>query len=130
MPTVNYSPEKLTHTRATPFPKIAPFTAGDLFLGSPGVQVVDPIIWEKTLKSPEFGDRIQAYIDRGVLTVIDNTDRPSLASRNPTEAITLVKDTFDKKLLDGWREDEARPSVIKALDAQIETLTPPTKKVA
>jgi hypothetical protein len=130
MPTINYAPEKLTHAKATPFPKIAPFTAGELFLGSPGVQVVDAVVWNKTLKSPEFGDRIQAYIDRGVFTIIDDSDKPSLATRNPTQALSLIGDTFDKVLLEGWREDEARPSVIKALDDKIATLTPPAKKAS
>jgi hypothetical protein len=125
MPTINYTPEKLTHERATPFPKVAPFVAGELFLGNPGIQVVDAITWEKTLKSPEFGDRIQMYLDRGVLTIEDESEKPSLSSRNPTQAIALVKETYDKKLLEAWQRDEARPTVIKVLEAQITTLTPP-----
>jgi hypothetical protein len=82
-------------------------------------------LFGKTLNSPEFGYRIQMYLDRGVLTIEDESEKPSLSSRNPTQAIALVKETYDKKLLEAWQRDEARPTVIKVLEAQITTLTPP-----
>lgn len=129
MPTVNYKPELLTHPNCTgQNPRVAGFMAGDLFLPVAGIQVVDPEIWNATVNSEEFGERISEYIERGVITVAEETEHPTLSKKTPTAAVKFVKDTYDLSLLQSWREDEARPSVIKVLDERIAELTPPPSK--
>jgi hypothetical protein len=127
MPLVNYKPEVLTHPNSND-KRVAPFGAGELFFPVAGSQVVDRTLWNKTLKSEEYGEKMHEYLDRGVFIVEDNDDHPSLRDDSPTRAVALVKDCFDLKLLEAWREDEARPTVIKVLEAKIKDLTPPPTK--
>jgi hypothetical protein len=127
MPLIDYKPEVLTHPNSSD-KRVAPFGAGELFFSVAGPQVIDRTLWNNTLKSEEYGEKMHEYLDRGVFVVLDNDDHPSLKDDNPTKAVALVKDCFDLKLLEAWREDESRPTVIKALEAKIKDLTPPPSK--
>jgi hypothetical protein len=124
MPLIDYNPEALTHPRS-PDKRVAPLSAGELIFSLPGAQPVDRILWNKTIKSPEYGEKLNEYIDRGVLTIVADDERPSLAGMNPTQAAKLVKDCFDLELLEHWREDEVRATLSRLLDAKIKELTPP-----
>jgi hypothetical protein len=130
MPTICYTPEKLTHENAKPFPKVAAFTAGELHIDKAGNQPIDPIIWNKVRNSENFKERIEQLIDRGVLEVIDESDKPTLAGRTPAKALAMVKDTYDVGLLKLWKEQEPTPHIAKAIDAQLTILTPPPEKKA
>jgi hypothetical protein len=126
MPLIDYKPEVLTHSNS-PDKRVAPLSAGELIFAVPGGQVIDRTIWNKALKSGEYGEKLNEYIARGVLTVLDESDKPTLNDLNPTVALVRVKDCFDLELLTAWREDEARPTIVRALEAKLKELTPPKK---
>lgn len=127
MPLIDYKPEVLTHPdfKNAGMPRVAPFAAGDLFFPVAGPQVIERTVWNKAIKSEEYGKKLNDYLDRGVFVVLDDSDHPSLKDDSPTKAVQLVNDCFDLDLITAWREDEARPTVIKALEAKIKELTPP-----
>jgi hypothetical protein len=129
MPLIDYKPEVLTH-KSSPDKRVAALGAGDLVFALPGAQLVDRTLWDWSLKSQEYGEKLNEYIARGVLTLLDDSDKPTLDGLNPTVALQRVKDCFDLDLLTAWREDEARPTLTRALDAKIKELTPPPKKDA
>ncbi|MEK4883473.1 hypothetical protein NST81_01910 [Bacillus sp. FSL W8-0223] len=53
-----------------------------------------------------------------------------LSELSAQKAATLVKDTFDLKLLEEWKEKETRKTILKAIDEQIESIkNPPAEKI-
>ncbi len=86
----------------------------------PGANIVarEAVELAKKLTTDAEGD---SNIPAGVVTIEDG--KPSTApERTESEAIELVKDTFDLDMLRAWQADEKRPRVHKAISDQIDEM--------
>ena len=128
MPLIDYKPEALTHPNSADR-RVAPLMAGRLHFPVAGPQVIPATIWNEAIKSQEYGEKLSEYLSRGVLTILEkDSENPTLKDETPSKAVALIKECFDIKLLEAWQADEARPTVIKALELKIKELTPPPAK--
>lgn len=117
------------HHRGLPPPHKKPGQMSDLKHHTllPGVNAVGDDEWDEAKKLP----LIKALLDNGTLAEIKPAGKKKAAKDisefKDTEAIKLVKETTDMDLLTSWREN-AKPAVLKAIDAQVEELKAPPKK--
>lgn len=104
----------------------------------PGVNDVSDKDFTKIKKSkpkgadgPSWLELLRGTVnDRGLptLQVIDEgagsskTGSKSLEDMTAVEAIALVKETFDRDLLNTWAEGESRKTVTDAIDAQLDAI--------
>lgn len=76
-------------------------------------------------------ERIQAHklarflIEKGELVVPEQGKAKDITNLNATEAIELVKDTFNIQLLKDWEEKEQRKTVLKAIEDQVSGILNP-----
>lgn len=103
----------------------------------PGINEVEESNWNKVKDHPLLQERF----DSGALVWVKGPkdevkkakaealppvedDGDALAGTTVEEAKKLVTDTFDLNLLKKWSETETRKSVLKAIEAQVDKVTP------
>lgn len=94
-------------------------------LGSikPGVNEMEEKVWIELAKTPV----VKHHVAEGEIEVLElpraSPDSPvAIADLNVKEAVSLVKATFDKELLNRWAEVESRKQVLDALEKQMDAL--------
>lgn len=105
--------------------------ATDGFTLKPGVNDVDPALWAKAKEIK----LIQWHIDNGTLEELHETTKGAEAAAAPAVqdlsgmsarlATKVVGNTVDRELLERWKASESRDTVTKAIDAQLDRITPP-----
>ena len=97
---------------------------GDLhFL--PGLNEVDEKAFAEAAKLPAF----KAMIDDGTFEPVESKAGKTISAGEVTklaekEAVSLIKETFARDLLMGWRQVETRVNVLDAIQAQLDTIDP------
>lgn len=94
-------------------------------LGSlkPGVNEMEEKVWLELAKTPV----VKHHVAEGEIEVLElpraSPDSPvAIADLNVKEAVSLVKATFDKELLNRWAEAESRKQVLDALEKQFDAI--------
>lgn len=106
----------------------------------PGMNEFDLDKWELVSANPEIIKRmdediidlkkgkvkkIEVLVDAGSKKAKDAEDTSedvSIAGLNAKDAKALITETFSTPILREWKESEARASVVKAIDAQLEKI--------
>lgn len=83
----------------------------------PGINLVEQKKWARV----ENSGFVKQQIKDEEIEVLDD-DVVSLAGMKTTKASGLIKQTFDRRLLNTWLVDEERTPAIKALKAQLKRL--------
>lgn len=101
---------------------------------TPGVNSIPKAQWDGLQKHPPFAMALRYYQDQpGVLTVRQppagqNPDADlSIKSFTIPDAVQLIQDTNDVKLLQAWQDEDDRKGVQRAIAEQLEKLTPKPK---
>jgi hypothetical protein len=89
----------------------------------PGINEVDEETWDK----PEVSNSAADLVKAGLVVVDRKVSLKDLAALKPEEAISSVKETVDRALLEQWKATEKRPAVLQAIQAQIAAITPEKK---
>lgn len=97
----------------------------------PGVNEVDAKKWAEFKLSPT----IKHHIAEGEIEELDlpiaHEDSPvQIGDLNQKDALSLVKATFDKALLDRWAANESRKGVLDALEKQMDAIALKSKEKA
>lgn len=120
------------------------YRCGDLRL-VPGMNQVRKSIWDKCKNHP----LVKKRLDSGVITIKERKvvkkiveqvegkevekeetveqaeyEGNPLQELNVKDAREIIKGTYDKDTLESWKEGEERETIIKAIDKQIEKITP------
>lgn len=91
----------------------------------PGNNAVPDEKWAKIKKHP----LIQNYMDSGTLREVVATDvEHGLRDLKEPEAIRVIKETYDNRLLKAWNEKEKRAKISKAIETQLADIEAKTKK--
>jgi hypothetical protein len=101
---------------------------GDIVTLMPGVNDVDPALWDKAQKIA----LVQHFLKSGVLKVVSggSESHKDIAALEEHEALELVDRTVDHNLLTAFAEQDKRGAIRKAIDKQLAKITPtqPEKK--
>lgn len=85
----------------------------------PGVNEVDPAVWEKVREHPALRKRI----NQGLIEVLSQGDESThgaeLRALRPNEARRLVRETIDVDVLTKWHEVEDRDNVLEQIEKQM-----------
>lgn len=99
----------------------------------PGTNKVSASWWSNAKKHKTVAKRLELGMLEVVNEGVDDIDlgidgdegaeSADISGLNAREAISVIKETFDLKLLKAWAETESRATVTRAIDAQIEIMT-------
>jgi len=90
----------------------------------PGLNEVDSKEWDKVKTDPE----VLTFLEEEILVVLSEEDKPvekilpNLKDRKTKDAVDLIKNTMDPKLLEKWSKGEKRAGVLRAIDSQLSAL--------
>lgn len=90
-----------------------------------GVNQVDEEAWEAAKKIAV----VQTYLNEGTLREPSKakTEGDTLKGVSSHESLTLIKETFDPRILARWEEGEKRPPVLKAIEEQRQAIEKATR---
>jgi hypothetical protein len=95
-------------------------TSGNAFQFIPGMNDVPAEVWARLLKNRNFA----RDVNRGDYVIVTDKDAPEEKNalslfENVRVAFEIIKETYDRKKLLQWRQQEDRKTVIAEIDAQI-----------
>jgi hypothetical protein len=96
----------------------------DLFVLKPGMNEVPEDLWEKAQKI----ELVRIMVEEEILKPGEGPAPVDLSTLKPAAAVTLVKKTVDRVLLERWFDAEKRKPVLEAIQAQVEAITPDKAK--
>jgi hypothetical protein len=96
----------------------------DLFVLKPGINEVPEDLWQKAQKV----ELVRLMVDEDILKPGEGPAPVDLSTLKPAAAVTLVKKTVDRELLERWFDAEKRKPVLEAIQAQVEAITPDKTK--
>jgi hypothetical protein len=90
-----------------------------------GINQVDQELWEQAKKIAV----VQTYLSDGTLKEprATRTEEANLKGVAASEAMRLIKETFDPRTLARWAEGEKRAPIAKAIEAQLAAVEKATK---
>lgn len=133
MPAVEFYSRKMVPS------KIAPIVLGPVALQpgldqDPGYNLIAQENLDAMLANPYLKKNWEQLQDSGVVKVLDtdkadpSASEPDLTELNLTQAVDRVKATTSLELLESWASVDPRKGVQKAIDEQINKISPPDTK--
>ena len=112
-------------TRVRPRGEFTLEVSPSLSFKTAGTQVVPKEEWEAACKNPVRAPIIEALLNDQAIVIKGETDgdRNALMSiRNSTQAIRMMRETFDLKLLETWLAVDDRNEVCLAIEDHIKSI--------
>lgn len=118
--------------------------AGGLLTLLPGVNLVASTEFQETMKNPLWAVKFKTKIERSMAPEQDPEtvgkpmleiakwlgekgsgeveDKAPLAKLSPEQCQRLINETLTSDLLRGWKKEELRPDILRAIDIQLEKI--------
>jgi len=128
MPAVEYYARKMK--------RLSPLTLHPVVLQpgleeDPGFNMVSEVAIAEMLQNPFFAQEWQRLQDMQIVRVLDidkkdpSKSEPDLTNLNLSQAVKRVKASTSLDLLHSWKDVDPRPGVQKAIEDQINAISPP-----